>query len=616
MKKSKSLTPKEEAGIGIASGEIYFSDYYGFSRIDKITWERDENWVYVSHTEDGVTWEQTKSGGESLHDFKRRYTKVDMLPGDSVAQVIAKFEKDVARAIQDPSFLDIDETPDEETKALVEVGGKEKYETMAEILEAKQRRVEIISALAKEKLDALSTIASKLQKQLSRVMRVIDVLELYLGVSEEIFQLTEGVPESVDHPICIRQLVLFMDEEAAIANVVSGNKGTSIEDDIDWTNVGTFDEWILASEENLDIVLPEKKGIVAIKASRQQRDRYGNTAYERSLNAGRNAKTYLLVRNGENLYRIWINDTMGSRFFPTLEESEDIAKLFENAQNSYEKEEAEDKQISNIRNALLMQGIIDRTDILRPYPKEINFTDPATYGDGGLIKLIRDGEVTLPDGRPTFHDWQESLNEQITRGTRIFNAGIPWQKDGYPGRHGGNYYNWHPPVPSPGVYSVDSIVDKQPYWTSGSRQALKVLYNPGDTIYTGYYDSHERSRRIAFYFYKDDSFILNYDLVDVDDILFYIVSRIERQHFLKLMPILKRILILREEEKKQEDLFIDLVAEEMKCKDEIVRDAVDWWKNKVIFKRPLDQDDKKAWRMIKQRIRINKDLQLKEWEKI
>jgi len=30
-----------------------------------------------------------------------------------------------------------------------------------------------------------------------------------------------------------------------------------------------------------------------------------------------------------------------------------------------------------------------------------------------------------------------------------------------------------------------------------------------------------------------------------------------------------------------------------------VREAIKWWKEKVIFTRPLTKDDAKAWRMIK-----------------
>jgi hypothetical protein len=32
--------------------------------------------------------------------------------------------------------------------------------------------------------------------------------------------------------------------------------------------------------------------------------------------------------------------------------------------------------------------------------------------------------------------------------------------------------------------------------------------------------------------------------------------------------------------------------------DDLICEAIKWWKLKVIFKRPLKQDDEKSWRMI------------------
>jgi len=44
------------------------------------------------------------------------------------------------------------------------------------------------------------------------------------------------------------------------------------------------------------------------------------------------------------------------------------------------------------------------------------------------------------------------------------------------------------------------------------------------------------------------------------------------------------------------------MAIELKCDEKEIWKAVDWWKHKVIWKRPIRQDDAKAWRMIKGRI--------------
>jgi len=58
---------------------------------------------------------------------------------------------------------------------------------------------------------------------------------------------------------------------------------------------------------------------------------------------------------------------------------------------------------------------------------------------------------------------------------------------------------------------------------------------------------------------------------------------------------------MRKAEIANEEKFVNLLVKELACTTSIIWEAVEWWKNKVEFKRPLDQDDQKAWRMIKQR---------------
>ena len=76
------------------------------------------------------------------------------------------------------------------------------------------------------------------------------------------------------------------------------------------------------------------------------------------------------------------------------------------------------------------------------------------------------------------------------------------------------------------------------------------------------------------------------------------------------MPILKQTLFEKRKEEGDETAFIDLMLHSLHDEDPCcgisvndVREAVAWWKEKVIFTRPLRSDDAKAWRMIKKRIK-------------
>lgn len=52
--------------------------------------------------------------------------------------------------------------------------------------------------------------------------------------------------------------------------------------------------------------------------------------------------------------------------------------------------------------------------------------------------------------------------------------------------------------------------------------------------------------------------------------------------------------------------LVKLLAHELKCKEDVVWQGIQWWKLKNRWKRPVSQDDAKAYRMVKGWIRRNK----------
>jgi len=66
-------------------------------------------------------------------------------------------------------------------------------------------------------------------------------------------------------------------------------------------------------------------------------------------------------------------------------------------------------------------------------------------------------------------------------------------------------------------------------------------------------------------------------------------------------------------ELKWEKEFVRMTVEELFRENIIVNEekvweAVNWWKNKVIWKRPITKDDAKALRMIKSKLKNNKNI--------
>ena len=70
-----------------------------------------------------------------------------------------------------------------------------------------------------------------------------------------------------------------------------------------------------------------------------------------------------------------------------------------------------------------------------------------------------------------------------------------------------------------------------------------------------------------------------------------------------MLPILYKLKKERIKEIKQEKEFVKAMADRNEVAEEKVWKAVEWWKNKVIWKRPIREDDAKAWRMIQGRIK-------------
>lgn len=92
-------------------------------------------------------------------------------------------------------------------------------------------------------------------------------------------------------------------------------------------------------------------------------------------------------------------------------------------------------------------------------------------------------------------------------------------------------------------------------------------------------------------------------MLELEPVEFYLSDRINRKHYMDMIPVLLGIKEMRLKEIEDEKAFVKLLAGELGDGSERgIWNAAEWWKNKVIMKRPLTEDDKKAWRMIRSRV--------------
>jgi hypothetical protein len=551
-----------------------------------------------------------------------------------------------------------EEEINEET-ALIGGSSKQSLITLKEAMLEKKKSAETLQAFVKyemEKkqaalrkvLDEVAQVVTVWQKKIKKIMKVIATIELYLGVNEEIFQIQEGEVAPIDTPISFRQLILFMDEE--VANTEDGG--------LDFDQVHLFDEWLLKNE-NYKNLLPEEKGVVVFKPRRSDKQyaKDDNQAFEKNLNNKYN--TYLLIRNGECVYRIYTDHLyIAERLFPRKAELAELLKEFNARNNSLsvrEEEELEDIVSGYRKQAILMQGLVDRTEILHPLPIS-NLSLFNLEGAEHCVNFVYDDEAALTDGRPSFRSWLKEINQKIDYGSRVVLTAL-WRSDGYTSRdivedRGFKYYSNKynvPASPSAGLYEIQKYQERHTkyffdrdseetkkqilegkwqflekrnsncdkYYKFDEKIHLVIKYNPGGEVWKGWgHGSEERKNRIAFRVFKDDTFVMNYDQISLDDINYYLQNRVDRKNYLEMMPLLREMKKWRLEELKNERNFALLVLGELirlypKVLEDSLRKSIDelieWWKFKNQYKRPIDKDDAKALRMIvAQYKRINK----------
>lgn len=492
---------------------------------------------------------------------------------------------------------------------------KREMERTRQLLDQKETEikdlVESMKDLMRREMAAAEAVIAPMQKYMRELNEGIWMVNLFLGRSEEIVRLSDGEPAPAEEPIHIRQLVLSMDEECAVAADAGG---------IDAMDVDQFDEWLTSDPAHLDQVLPETKGVVGLRArARNDRD-YGN-AFANDAMKKRNQHTYFLIRNGERLFRLWTDFSAGERMVPTAREFTDFfqrksynfttreydVEQLDPESRAFEKaeEEAEAHQRHYMRVGLVLQGLIERTTVFHPLPSDqVSFLDPSSHSRGEVV-FILDGEKTLGTGREPFLEWQKRLTGQLEIGMRIVGnfTGSDFRDADEYGRLAGHSRVYPSQARWPESLEPHVIESKK-----GGEFVIR--YDRGE-IYPGGHYGYEPPRqaktRASCRIRPEDPFVLPLDLVEADELREYLTARLDRSEYVRMFPLIKATIRVKEAEAAAEEPFIELLAAEISRTHNVsVTDAkrqipalTSWWKRKNREHRPLvGHDDAKALREI------------------
>jgi hypothetical protein len=466
-------------------------------------------------------------------------------------------------------------------------------------------------------LAQMSAALVPLRRQIDRLEEGIWSVNLYLGVGEGIELLADGKPAPAGTPIHVRQLVLAMDEECAVAAESGG---------IDHLEIGQFDEWITADPAHLEQLIPEPRGVVAIMPRRSDKD-YGDS-FANAVRNVLNHQTYLLIRNGGCVYR-YIADgfSAGRRLTPLRDEFTSLFTVrqynpvthehelvqLEPGSPGWERAEqaAGARERHFMRIALILQGLIDRTAVFCPLPAaNLSVLHPQAYDDGHIV-LVADDEMTLSSGRRPFRDWLRERNGQLRPGMRIVgNFGSQGWTDsnncldsgGARPRFDIHSRVWPRTASHPQTGEIYTLGHRAghylvfPYDRTDQvwRRDVPVPDEPG-WIYPGLTPADPRQRASARISPGEDLFVIPLDLVTIAECEAYLKSREDRHAYRDMFPVLKAAIAAKRTEAEAEAPMRQLLAGHIAREHGVdvadaeaaVPDLVDWWKLANRWHRPL-----------------------------
>ncbi len=196
-------------------------------------------------------------------------------------------------------------------KALV----KAKEKTLLELFEKVKEQHEEMAKWMKADLIPAKAELDKAKKVTDVIENKIHTVELYAGLTEELVQIREGDPASVDTRVHLMQRRHYMDEEC-LARYEAGG--------MDFKDIKAFDKW-LAREENFGRIFPHVRCMVAFKIRRFDKNYEGvnlsNFIKFWNYNEA-NKQTYLYIRNGQQLWRLETDIEFSSELFPNQSDNE------------------------------------------------------------------------------------------------------------------------------------------------------------------------------------------------------------------------------------------------------------------------------------------------------
>jgi hypothetical protein len=187
---------------------------------------------------------------------------------------------------------------------------KAKEKTLPELFAKVKAHHEQLATWMKAELIPAQAELSAAEEVTEVIEGKIHTVELYAGLQEELACVREGKPAELSTRVHLMQRMHFMDEEC-LARYEAGG--------MDFMDVGAFDAW-LARDENFARIFPHVRCVVAFRVRRDDKDYEGLSAFIRFKFNEQNKRTFLYVRNGQQLWRMHTSAKFEESLFPRRED--------------------------------------------------------------------------------------------------------------------------------------------------------------------------------------------------------------------------------------------------------------------------------------------------------
>ena len=493
--------------------------------------------------------------------------------------------------------------PDSKDTALVRVNQDELRprdvlrEEMAKATVELERRKAELEAMVRE----MNRQVMAMREELGRRMKQVWLIELFLGSKEEVTVLRRGAAAPAGEKVAVYQRVLCMDEELAVWHLIHAPEQVK---EFCYENLDDFDQWLLRDPSHVDQIIPHQKGIAALRVRRHAKQRdYGDSLpamMAKMAEEEADRMTYLLVRNGEQLYRLWVDVKLWPRFFPRANEWD----WLHDKERSWMRDEqrAQEEQEQYTGGLLVLQGLVKRSTLFAPIDPAADAFAPDMEKHFHCIR--NDENVGIGDGETvTWNDYRAWLGLRLRAGVRVAWRG----RDGYHDKLEDHI----------GIRSISAWPSREEVYElaeAAERDTLhgyefSFLYLPDEEVWTDWYrGSKPREKRIRFWCSKRDVWPIDYVSWRVARSL--LLNRGEREHYAESFPMIARWYRLKKAEQEREQPFVDLALRQAELGEEHRARAeriLRWWKVKTKTHRDLGVDEAKALRMCVQALRRGDD---------